>query len=229
VKLEGTLETIPLSELIDMITYSSVTGVLNLFDQHPLGCLYFRDGNLYHCAASQGAVGVEALAGMLEIMQAGFSFVGDAITEQVSLWGDIGYHLQMAERLAYRWQGVRAAVPSLDLVPVLLVPFEVARCRIGPSHYQVLDWIDGSNSLKAIVADLGWAEIDLAEAISQMLQDNLIELRCGAQRPTAQPIELPRGGFFERLRSKPEEPASQSPDERPRASSEDLVLNILRG
>jgi len=185
VKLEGTFETIPLRELIDMITYSSVTGALNIFAGQLLGHLYFRDGHLYHSDFSD-AVGVEALAGMLEIARADFSFVGDVITEQESLWGDVDYHLQMAERLAYRWQGVRAAIPSLDLVPALLVAFEVALSRVGPSNHQVLGGIDGNRSLKTIAVDLGWAEIDLAEAIAQMLQDNLIELRRNAPPPQAQ-------------------------------------------
>jgi hypothetical protein len=228
VKLEGTLETIPLSELIDMITYSSVTGVLNLFAEHSLGHLYFRDGSIYHCDF-QSAVGVDALARMLEIAQAGFSFVGDVTTEQESLWGDMGYHLQMAERLAYRWQGVRASIPSFDLVPTLLVSFEVALRRVGPSHHQVLDWINGSNSLKAIASDLGWAEIDLAEAIAQMLQDNLIELRCSSQPPATQNLDPPRSGLFERLRPQSAESAHQQSAERPHLSPEELVLNILRG
>jgi hypothetical protein len=227
VKLEGTLETIPLRELIDMIAYSSVTGVLNLYAGQSHGHLYFRDGNLYHCDF-QGAVGVEALAGMLEITQAGFSFVGDVLSEQESLWGDMGYHVQMAERLAYRWQGVRAAVPSFDLVPALAVAFEVALRRIGPSHHQVLDRIDGSHSLKAIAADLGWAEIDLAEAITQMLQDKLIELRHSSAPPAGQTLDPPRGSLFDRLRPRSAEGARQQSPERTRIAPEEMVLNILR-
>jgi hypothetical protein len=230
VKLEGTLNTIPLRELIDMIAYSSVTGVLNLYAEQSVGHLYFRDGHLYHCDFNSAA-GVEALAGMLEVIQADFSFIGDVVSEQESLWGDMGYHVQMAERLAYRWQGVRAAIPSLDLVPILLVPFETALRRVGPSHHQVLDRIDGNHSLKAIVVDLGWAEIDLAEAIMQMLQDNLIELRHGAQLslPVAQTLDPPRNGLFDRLRPRQGAGTHQQVTERSRlVSPDEMVLNILR-
>jgi hypothetical protein len=227
VKLEGTLETIPLRELIDMIAYSSVTGVLNLYHGQLVGHLYFRDGHLYHCD-THVAVGVEALAEMLEISEADFSFVGDVTSSQESLWGDMDYHVQMAERLAYRWQGVRSAIPSLDLVPTLLVSFEVALRRVGPSHHQVLDRIDGNHSLKMIASDLGWAEIDLAEAITQMLQDNLIDLCQGAQPPAAQTLDAPRSSLFDRLRARSGESARPQATERPRLSSEELVLNILR-
>lgn len=226
-KLEGTFETIPLRDLIDMVTYSSVTGVLNIYVGQTVGHLYFRDGTLYHCDFCS-TVGVDALAGMLEITQASFGFVADTTTEQESLWGDMSYHVQMAERLAYRWQGVRAAIPSFDLVPTLVVTLDAAIRRVGPTHQQVLDRIDGSHSLRSIATDLGWAEIDLAEAISQMVQDRLIEFRRGLPQPPAQNIAAPRGGLFDRLRSRSGDNTRQSSVEQPSPSSDELVLSMLR-
>lgn len=226
-KLEGTFETIPLRELIDMTTYSSVTGVLNIYAGQAVGHLYLRDGNLYHCDFC-GAVGVDALAGMLELTEAGFSFVGDVVSEQESLWGDMGYHLQMAERLAYRWQGVRAAIPSLDLVPIMMVTLDVAISHVGPTHHHVLERIDGTRSLKSIAADLSWAEIDLAEAVSQMIQDHLIEFRHTTQQPSVQATDSPRSGLFDRLRSRLGDNTHQMSDEHPRTSPENSILNALR-
>lgn len=226
-KLEGTLDTVPLRELLDMIIYSSVTGVLNLYAGTSVGHIYVRDGNLYHCEY-QGAEGIDGLAGLMELSQAGFSFVRDSTSEKESLWGDTQYHLQTAERLACRWQGVRAYIPSLSLRPSLVAPFESALRRVSPSYHQVLERIDGRHSIKAIIDDLGWAEIDVAEVIAQMSIDGLVDIQREAEvRPAV--AEHQRGGLFDRLLSRPVEAAVRQPAvERPLTSGEELVLQALR-
>jgi Domain of unknown function (DUF4388) len=226
VKLEGTLETVPLRELLDMIVYSSVTGLLNLYAGALIGHVYVRDGSLYHCEYN-GAEGVEGLACLLELSQAGFSFIRDCVSDRESLWGDTTYHLQTAERLARRWQGVRPYVPNLSLVPVLLVSFEAALRRVGPAHRQVLDRIDGLHTIKAITEDLGWAEIEVAEVIAQMCLDSLIDVQREVEARSAV-AEHQRGSLFERLLVRPGDAGSRQPAERPGLSSEELVLRVLR-
>ncbi|NTW02083.1 MAG: DUF4388 domain-containing protein [Oscillochloris sp.] len=225
-KLEGTLDTFPLRELIDMITYSSVTGALNIYAEQGCGHLYFRDGSLYHCEY-MSSNGTDALAELLEVRQANFSFVGDSTSDQETLWGDIAYHVQVAERLANRWRNIRCTIPSLNLVPVLLVPFESALRRVGPAHHQVLDRIDGQHSLKMIANDLSWAEIDVADAVAQMFRDSLVELRDQEQAVDVQSPDPPRTGLFDRLRTRPGETTRQASDHS-QTSPEDVILRVLR-
>jgi hypothetical protein len=83
-KLEGTLALFPLSELIAMVAYSSVTGALSIRGSGDIGTLYFRDGLLYH--ARWGSLeGAPALAALLELRQAHFSFVSNITTEAETL------------------------------------------------------------------------------------------------------------------------------------------------
>ena len=83
-KLEGTLALFPLSELIAMVAYSSVTGALSIRGSSDPGMLYFRDGLLYH--ARWGSMeGAPALAALLELRQAHFSFVSDITIEAETL------------------------------------------------------------------------------------------------------------------------------------------------
>jgi hypothetical protein len=233
VKLEGTLATFPLRELIDMICYSSVTGALNIYADVGSGHLFFRDGHLYH-GDYCGAIGIDSLAGMMELDEAKFSFVSDAVSEQETLWGDIGYHLQTAERLATRWRQVRLYIQSLALVPRRLVTIEAALRRVGPSFHEVLQAIDGQRSLSAIAGELSWSTIDTAEAIAQMSQDGLVELLSSPQPDCGSGSGEPQraGGLFERLRMRGGAPASDSEarpaGEPPRPLAEELVLRALR-
>lgn len=233
-KLEGTLDTFPLRELIDMAVYSSVTGAINIYSRGEHGRLYFRDGTLYH-ATRGSAKGADALAELFEHSGGTFAMVSDVTTDEESLWGALSHHLQAAEQLASRWRMARPYVPSLDLTPALLVSREAAQRRIGPAHYPILGAIDGQATLREIAASLGWAEIDVAEAVVQMSVDGLVDLRI--QRtdadvtPAAGGGSSARGGLFDRLRLRaPEAPRAPEAvlvgDVR---ATEDLILKLLRG
>ncbi|MBX0327486.1 DUF4388 domain-containing protein [Oscillochloris sp. ZM17-4] len=226
-KLEGTTEDIPLRELIEMIAYSSVTGVLNIYTDSASGHIYFRDGHLYHCD-SRDSAGLDALAGLFALHRANFSFVSDVTSDQESLWGDMDYHLQTAERLAHRWAAVRPSITSLDLIPALIIPFELAIRRVGPAHHQILDRIDGQHTIRAITDDLGWAMIDVAEAIAQLSRDSLIDLRHQGQGQEPEPATPQRGGLFNRLLSRASEPARQVGPAPLTISAEEMVLRVLR-
>ncbi|HMQ31676.1 MAG TPA: DUF4388 domain-containing protein [Chloroflexaceae bacterium] len=233
-KLEGSLKTIPLGELVEIAIYSSVTGALNIYPCHgDQGRLYFREGTLYHAERGR-ATGVDALAELIELGGT-FAFVSDMVSEQESLWGSLAHHMQTAERLATRWRQVRPYVPTLDLTPALLVPRETALRRIGPAHQPVLAALDGHASLRLIAEHVGWATIDVAEAIVQMSVDGLLDLR--NERPAPQPDDLdqalrPAGGLFDRLRAMGQ-PAPCAAEAEPARSadsraSEELILKLLR-
>lgn len=230
-KLEGTLETFPIRELIDMVVYSSVTGVLNIYGPVEAGHLFFRDGSLYH--VERGTTqGVDALAELMEQLHGTFSFVSDVVSEEESLWGSLTHHLQTAERLAVRWRQLRPYVPSLELVPQLIVPREAAQRRVPAIHQPVLGLIDGHSSLRQIAAALSWAEVELAEAVVQMTVDGLVDLR--SSRTRGQGPEEPTGeGLFDRLLPRGPAPGRAVEGEGGRQAhslnAEDLVLRLLRG
>ncbi|RRR65619.1 MAG: DUF4388 domain-containing protein [Candidatus Viridilinea halotolerans] len=248
--MEGTIPLFPLHELIEMVVYSSVTGTLNIYGPGAPGTLYFRDGVLYH-AEREDAEGMNALAELFEMAEAHFTFVSDVTSEAESLWGTLNDHLQTAQRLAARWRQLRAYIPHMDLVPLLLGSREQLLHRISPAHHVLFQAFDQQSTLRQLAQQLGWAEVDLAEATVQLCVDGLIELR--STRPAAlttpdQPSgQTPRsgsGGLFDRIRSRTPPPRSPtpaaqaapqtSPTEPPAEpekaeSPDDLILKLLRG
>lgn len=238
-KLEGTLQTFTLRELIDMVIYSSVTGVLNLYDAGEIGHIYFRDGHIYHVEL-YSLRGIDALAALLELPPAAkFAFVSDTIVDEESIWGDPEFHLQSAERTAVRWRHVRPLVRSLTLVPRLLLAHEVAMNRAGPSYQPLLAVVDGRLSLHQIAARLSWAELDTAEAAARLRKDGVLEL-AEADDPgdspssSDEPLRRSDGSLFDRLRARvgraaPQESNAARPTEAPaRGGNEELILQILR-
>lgn len=237
-KLEGTIDTFPLRELIEMIFYSSVTGALHLHIANSHGQIYFRDGQIYHAALHE-QTGMSAMAGLFGLDHATFSFLSDAVIETETIWGEHEHNLQTAERLARRWREVRSYVPSLDLIPEILLSSDAALRRVGPSHSTILAAIDGKSSLADITASIGWTEIDVAEAIAQMSLDGVVNLRREQQRehhckeapPTGVAQHTCEGGLFDRFLSRTSKARPQPEpvlNDGSRLSGEELTLRLLR-
>lgn len=236
-KLEGSLNTFPLRELIEMVVYSSVTGVLNIYGPGEVGHLFFRDSVLYH--VERGPVeGIDALAELFELANANFSFVSEATCATQSLYGALSTHLQAAERLGARWRQIRAYIPTLDLVPQTLGARETLQRRVSPAHLDVLAAIDGQVNLRQIAAGLGWSPIDTAEVVAQLCVDGIVDLRPCQQVATQPGPHVPHErpaceGLFDRIlaRTQPKDhdPETRRPVEQPqRVTPEDMILRLLR-
>jgi len=175
VKLEGTTDIFPLRELIEMVTYSTVTGALNLYGGSTSGSIYFRDGRMVHVSCGS-LTGLDALTEMFIQHGAHFTFVSHSFCEEETVWGDSYFLMNSAEQLAARWHSVRAVVPSLDLVPRLTKPREQLQRRLLPAETMLIQLIDGTANLRAISERLQWSLIDVCEVTAELVQAGVIEL-----------------------------------------------------
>jgi hypothetical protein len=232
--LQGTLDIFPLSELIDMAGFSSLTGVISIFADGPNGRIFFSNGKPYHaeCGASEGP---EALALLFELTQARFRIENDQICDRDTLWGDVDYHLRHARQLAQRWSRVRPILPGLDLVPQLTATPNLLAQRISPAHQAIFELIDGEASVARIIADSGWGDIDAAEVVAQFVRDGVAVMMSAPQAlpRRKQQARVSPSGLLDRLAAAsavPTEPAAADvavlPP--PRSATENWVLQILR-
>lgn len=236
-KLEGSLATFPLRELIEMVVYSSVTGVLNISSPSAVGHLFFRDSALYHVERG-AAEGVDALAELFELSHGSFCFVSNAVCEKQSLYGALNTHLLAAEGLGARWRQIRAYIPHLDLVPQTVSLRDGLLRRASPAHADVLAAVDGRASLREIAARLGWAPIDIAEIVAQLSVDGVVELRPPQHGPAPADHHAPHerpgcNGLFDRIlahtQPKDHDAEARRPADQPqRPPAEDMILRLLR-
>ncbi len=203
-KLEGTIEQFPLRELIEMVFYSSVTGVISIYGARGCGQIFFRDGQPYH--ADYGDLnGLAAVGAMFEELSAKFSFVSDTTCDDETLWGDPLDLVDQAERLAARWRVLRPHITSLAMVPRRLFSPEAVHYRVDPAHWSYFLAIDGQHTLEELATLLNCEPIDLCEAVVQLCKDGLIELRRSSvivPKAEGPPATVPlsnHGGLFDRL------------------------------
>lgn len=225
-QLEGTLDKFPLRELIEIVVYSSVTGVLELRAGNDVAQMYFRDGRPYHATAAD-QVGVEAIATMFEEHEAPFRFVADRETAEATLWLDPWELIERGEEQSRRWLRVRARVGSVECIPILRIAPSAGQVQISEAVWPVLAAIDGQRTIREIAEHLNWVLLDICEALLTLLEPDLIELQPPGSLPqppraplapdaAARPAESTTApaapGFLERLLAEAQAKEQQRPD-----------------
>lgn len=241
-QLDGTLDKFPLRELIEMVIYSSVTGVLKLRVGAGEGQIFFRDGRPYHAAAGDLA-GVQAVGAMFEQRNAPFRFVADHTSDETTLWLDPWDMMDHAQVLAERWTFVRRRLPSVDHVPELVGTPDKDQIQISETTWPVLAAIDSQRSIREIAEHQNLVLLDACLAVAALIDQRLVRLlppRAGAQAPTqpagrsslfapkttaAEPAAPPAeptapNGFLERLLAEARAKEQQRPDLTDEASQE---------
>jgi hypothetical protein len=182
-ELEGTLETFPLKEIIDMMLYSSVTGALELSVGGAKGYMFCRDGRLYHVTYAT-LVGKEALLTLFERDDARFRFLAGMTTTEESLWVDPWDLIAQGERHAAVWQRIRPYVQDVESIPRLIRDVPPASLALSDTALTSVRLVDGQRSIRAIAEQLGQVTVEVAEAMAELVQAGFIQVR-------AMPVGLP--------------------------------------
>ena len=175
-QLDGNLNKFPLRELIEMVVYSSVTGVLELRAGADIGQIFFRDGQPYHAAAGQ-RVGMDAVTAMFEERDSPFRFVADREAEASTLWIDPWELIERGEMQARQWSRVRALLPNMECVPALRGAPAANQIHISETVWPVLSAVDGQRNVSEIATYLNLVLLDACIALADLIEQGLIEIR----------------------------------------------------
>jgi hypothetical protein len=184
VQLEGSLDKFPLRELVEMVVYSSVTGVLELRAGPDIGQIFFRDGQPYHATAGE-RVGMDAVAAMFGEREAPFRFVADREAAETTLWLDPWEVIERGEEQARQWDRIHACIPNLDWVPVLRGAPAAEHIHISETAWPVLSGVDGQRSVLAVAKHLNLVLLDACVALADLIDQGLIEVRQPRSGPTS--------------------------------------------
>lgn len=205
-QLEGNLNKFPLRELIEMVVYSSVTGVLELRVGTDIGQIFFRDGQPYHAAAGQRS-GMDAVTAMFEERDSPFRFVADRQAEMSTLWLDPWELIERGEAQARQWEHVRSCIPNTDCVPRLRRAPAANQIHISETVWPVLAGVDGLRSVSEIATYLNLVLLDACVALADLVEQGLIEIQSPRVAPAGSLFAPPAAG----ARQAPPEPGKAEP------------------
>ena len=192
-QLDGNLTKFPLRELIEMVVYSSVTGVLELRAGADIGQIFFRDGQPYHAAAGPRA-GMDAIAAMFEERDSPFRFVADREAEASTLWIDPWELIERGEAQARQWARIRAYIPNIECVPALRGTPAANQIHISETVWPVLSAVDGRRNVGEIAAYLNLVLLDACVALADLVEQGLIEVRRSLAAPAGTLFAAPTAG-----------------------------------
>lgn len=227
-QLEGNLDTFPLRELIEMIMYSSVTGVLEVGAGNEIGQIFFSDGRPYHAAVGP-RVGIEAIGVLFEQQDALFRFVADQVSPASTLWIDAWDMLDQGADLAAKWRHVRQRIPTLDFIPQLSGAQVQGQVHINETVWPVLSAVDSQRTVQDISTYLNLVPLDACLALMALIEQDLVVMQPPRQsRPPladpvppaiapllsapAHPAPAKGNGFLERLLAEAQAKEQQRPD-----------------
>ena len=174
-ELEGTFDTFPLSELLEMLQHSSMCGVLEVKGQHGLGSIWTRDGII--CQAEYG--GEKGRSAVLKLFQEpGRPFVVRAQNDHP--WGPPGIGdaqtlTQQASEYQRTWGEVYKRLPNPDVVPVVIGQ-PAQSLKLTDLDWTVLMAINGEYSVRELTEPTMLDLLDVCRSVIRLRQMGVIEL-----------------------------------------------------
>jgi hypothetical protein len=217
VQLEGHLAVFPLRELIEMILYSSVQGMLEVHSNELTAQIYFRDGQPTHACAGE-LRGIAAVARLFELPDGDFRFYSGSEPDNQTIWLDPHDLIERSEQMARQWAPLRPHIPALTWIPVLISGANMPSINIGEKIWPVLAAVDGQRAIMVIADELRLDYYDVCSALVVLKNKGMITIMAPTvPLPQANVSATPtasKRGFFERLIDRTLEEEAQNPGSR---------------
>jgi hypothetical protein len=172
--MEGQLGSVSVRDLIDMIAFSSVTGVLEIHTADQVMHLYFYEGRPTH-AHTDDLRGIDAVGFMFEQHQGQFLFHAGVTCEEETIWNEASELIARGETLARIWAPIREHIPSSAWIPTLIHP--ESNIKLNTELWSILTQIDGTHSVAAIAEATPFGLLDVSRAIVILKQHGVVTLR----------------------------------------------------
>ncbi|MGH8971885.1 MAG: DUF4388 domain-containing protein [Acidimicrobiia bacterium] len=186
--LIGTVDTLALTDLFEVLAAARKTGALHVRSEQGLGIVYFEDGKV--CAGEAGhragpVEGREALVARLfdvcfelfRFEEASFEFEPEArptwpATEIVDV---PEIQAETSRRLA-EWAEIRRTVPSLEARPRLIPDGPDDSVILDPAQWRVVAAIDGRRRINALIRVLDSSDFEVCGLLAGLVDAGLVAL-----------------------------------------------------
>ncbi|MGH8992577.1 MAG: DUF4388 domain-containing protein [Acidimicrobiia bacterium] len=193
--LIGTVDTLALSDLFEVLARADKTGALHVRSQQGLGIVYFDAGKLSAGEAGHRSGPVEdrpeLVARLFEVCFELFRF--EEASFEFELDGQPGWaapdSVEVAEVLAEtarrmdEWARIRVLVPSLEARPRLVPGCATNGVKLDAAQWRVVAGIDGRRRVTALIRVLDGSDFEICRHLAGLVESGLVALDASDAAP----------------------------------------------
>jgi hypothetical protein len=221
--LQGTLDTLSLPELCELLSGTNNTGALHVRAEAGSGVLWFTGGKV--CAGEAGGqtgppppgAGGDLLERLHDVCFELFRFTEGSFEfelERRPSWPadrgvDVSGLVAETERRMAEWREIIAVIPSVEARPRLVPePPAGGPVTLDAAQWRVVTGIDGRRRVSALIRVLDGGEFTVCKVLRSLVEAGLVEIDASDSGSVAPAAEPPAAAF---------EPDAASAEARPAA------------
>lgn len=189
--LQGTLETIPLPDVLALLAATKKSGELRITGPRGEGRLWLDAGLVVGADVPRAASAVDAVFELLRLTSGSFTFGAGSPPGRAGEPQAIDVLLSEASGRLQAWQAIEAVVPSMACT-LRLTP------ELGPEHVTVsrLQWkqlvaVAGAGDVSTVMKSLGLGEYETCRTVKELVEAGLVQVGKAPATP-ARSVEPPR-------------------------------------
>ena len=229
--LQGTLDTLSLPELCELLSGTTKTGALHVRAEIGQGVLWFTDGKV--CAGEAGSqtgppppgAGGDLLERLHDVCFELFRYSEGTFEfepDRRPSWAadkavDVSGLVAETERRMAEWRDIIAIIPSVEARPRLVPePPSGGPITLDAGQWRVVTGIDGRRRVSALIRVLDGGEFTVCKTLRSLVQAGLVEIEpADGAAPAA--VESPAGAAAVLEALEPEAPDQDPQPESPPA------------
>lgn len=177
-RMSGSLEEIPLPDLMQLFGTSKKTGVLVLKTDSRVGRIYFRDGRIYYCSVeTQPEIPPLKAAYRMLTWKTGFFALDppDATEFENEISVSAQEVLMEGFRQMDELENLRSRLPPFGSRLILRAPLEAPLHELEPTHLEVLQTALNSANLQALMDRTETTDLETAKIVLDLIRRGYIK------------------------------------------------------
>lgn len=173
---QGSLNELPLPDIIQLVSVSGKTGMFDLRNGVEDGQIFLRDGQIVH-AKTRNLEGEEAVYELAIWPQGDFVFTQGCESSVTSIQKSNTNLLMEAARRIDEWQILSKKIPSTRLVPVFKDQSVNTSVSFTPQEWSIVCKVDERRTIEEIAAAISMSPFETSKHLYGLVASGLLDLR----------------------------------------------------
>lgn len=189
--LQGTLETIPLSDVLSLLAATKKTGELRVNGGDAEGRLWLAGGEVVGGAVPRAHTPVDAVFELLRLTTGTFVFDSEATAPKPAPPVPVAALLADAQARLDVWRSIEAVVPSVRCLVSLAPALERDEVKVSRQQWKELVAVAAGPDVQGVMEKLALGEFDASRTVKELVDAGLAQVAPAPAPAEAEPAAAP--------------------------------------